>query len=69
MLPPTLSAAEAAAVRAFMAAARALLGGDLLDARLFGSRARGEGDAGSRGRLTSRACRCDGGKPPPECGG
>ena len=27
-----------------MAAARALLGGDLLEARLFGSRARGEGD-------------------------
>ena len=41
---PTLSAAEAAAVRAFMAAARALLGGDLLDAKLFGSRARGEGN-------------------------
>jgi predicted nucleotidyltransferase len=42
-LPPTLSASETAAIREFMAAARALLGSDLRDARLFGSRARGQG--------------------------
>jgi uncharacterized protein len=38
-----LSAAERAALRAFMISARSVLGADLRDARLFGSRARGEG--------------------------
>jgi predicted nucleotidyltransferase len=42
-LPPSLSASETAAIREFMAAARSALGGELKDARLFGSRARGEG--------------------------
>lgn len=42
-LPPTLSASETAAIRAFVAAARAILGPDLKEARLFGARARGQG--------------------------
>ena len=42
-VPPTLSATETAAVREFMAAARAMLGPELKEARLFGSRARGQG--------------------------
>lgn len=42
-LPPTLSATETAALREFIARARGLLGSDLRSARLFGSRARGEG--------------------------
>jgi predicted nucleotidyltransferase len=42
-LPPTLSASESAALREFIAAARAVLGPELREARLFGSRARGEG--------------------------
>lgn len=42
-LPPSLSASETAAIREFMAAARSTLGPELKDARLFGSRARGEG--------------------------
>lgn len=42
-IPATLSAAEGAAVREFMAAVRAALGQELRQARLFGSRARGEG--------------------------
>lgn len=41
-LPPTLNARETAAIRAFVAAARALLGPELKAARLFGSRARGD---------------------------
>ncbi len=40
---PSLSASEAAAIGEFMTAARATLGTELKDARLFGSRARGEG--------------------------
>lgn len=43
-LPAHLSAAERAALAEFLARARALLGDELLEARLFGSRARGEGD-------------------------
>jgi|SRR5436309_8545817 len=43
-LPPTLSATERAAIREFVDRARAILGPELKDARLFGSRARGEGD-------------------------
>jgi predicted nucleotidyltransferase len=44
MLPPAaLSATESAALREFLAAARAMLGSGLKQARLFGSRARGEG--------------------------
>jgi len=39
----TLSAAEKAALTVFMARVRELLGSDLKSARLFGSRARGEG--------------------------
>jgi predicted nucleotidyltransferase len=42
-LPPTLSASETAAIREFTARARDLLGANLRSARLFGSRARGEG--------------------------
>ena len=42
-LPPTLSASETTAIHEFMAAARAMLGPELKEARLFGSRARGEG--------------------------
>lgn len=42
-LPPTLSASEVAAIREFVAAARAMLGPELEELRLFGSRARGEG--------------------------
>ena len=42
-LPTTLSASEAAALREFMSRARDVLGGELKSARLFGSRARGEG--------------------------
>lgn len=44
MRRPTLSPAEDAAIREFMRAVRDLLGGDLREARLFGSRARGEGN-------------------------
>jgi predicted nucleotidyltransferase len=42
-LPATLSASEAAAIQAFVQAARAELGSELRDVRLFGSRARGQG--------------------------
>ncbi len=42
-LPPFLSASEKAAVREFVDGARAVLGSELEDARLFGSRARAEG--------------------------
>ena len=42
-LPTCLSASEATAIGEFVAAARAMLGPDLREARLFGSRARGEG--------------------------
>lgn len=41
--PATLSAGETAAIQEFIAAARARLGSELKDVRLFGSRARGEG--------------------------
>jgi len=41
--PEHLSAAEKGALGDFLDRVRALLGDDLLDARLFGSRARGEG--------------------------
>jgi predicted nucleotidyltransferase len=40
---PTLSAAEKNALTTFMTRVRAMLGPDLKSARLFGSRARGEG--------------------------
>lgn len=40
---PPLSATETAALREFVTGARALLGDGILDVRLFGSRARGEG--------------------------
>jgi predicted nucleotidyltransferase len=40
---PALSASETAALREFVAAARTMLGPALKSARLFGSRARGEG--------------------------
>jgi uncharacterized protein len=43
-LPATLSTAERQALAGFLTRVRALLGPDLLEARLFGSRARGEGD-------------------------
>lgn len=43
-LPAHLSTTEKAALADFLERARALLGGKLLEARLFGSRARGEGD-------------------------
>lgn len=39
----TLSASETAALREFVARARTMLGAELKEARLFGSRARGEG--------------------------
>jgi predicted nucleotidyltransferase len=39
----TLSASEQAAVRAFVDRAREMLGADLREIRLFGSRARGQG--------------------------
>jgi predicted nucleotidyltransferase len=42
-LPSSLSDSETAAIRDFMAAARSVLGPELREARLFGSRARGEG--------------------------
>lgn len=42
--PEHLSAAERGALTDFLDRVRALLGDDLLDARLFGSRARGEGN-------------------------
>lgn len=45
--PSHLTPAETAALRELLPALRALLGGELLEARLFGSRARGEGHAGS----------------------
>jgi predicted nucleotidyltransferase len=41
-LPAHLTPAEQAALTEFVAAARRVLGADLLEARLFGSRARGE---------------------------
>jgi predicted nucleotidyltransferase len=41
--PAHLTAAEKAALADFLGQVRALLGDDLLEARLFGSRARGEG--------------------------
>ena len=40
---PTLTAAEKAALSEFMTRVRQMLGSDLKSARLFGSRARGEG--------------------------
>lgn len=43
-LPAHLSTTERAALADFLDRAGALLGGELLEARLFGSRARGEGD-------------------------
>lgn len=43
-LPRHLSPVEAAAIVELVAAARAVLGADLYEVRLFGSRARGEGD-------------------------
>lgn len=42
-LPPHLSPCERTAICEFVAAVRQRLGDDLLDTRLFGSRARGEG--------------------------
>ena len=45
--PATLSATETAAIREFVARVRDTLGADLKSARLFGSRARGEGHEGS----------------------
>jgi predicted nucleotidyltransferase len=42
-LPRTLSSSESAAIREFVAGVRALPGVELKEARLFGSRARGEG--------------------------
>jgi predicted nucleotidyltransferase len=42
-LPSTLSASEIAAIHEFIARAREVLGEQLHEARLFGSRARGEG--------------------------
>lgn len=42
--PAHLSTTERQALADFLKRARALLGHDLLEARLFGSRARGEGD-------------------------
>jgi predicted nucleotidyltransferase len=42
-LPSTLSVSERRAIEEFMAAARAMLGAELMSARLFGSRARREG--------------------------
>ena len=42
-VPSALTGSESAAIHEFMAAARALLGAALEDARLFGSRARGQG--------------------------
>jgi predicted nucleotidyltransferase len=46
-LPPTLIASEKAAIHEFAAEARACLGPELHEMRLFGSRARGEGHADS----------------------
>jgi predicted nucleotidyltransferase len=46
-LPAHLSAAEKGALTDFLGRVRALLGDDVLEARLFGSRARGEGGEGS----------------------
>ena len=45
--PRHLSPCERAALADFVGRARALLGEELLDVRLFGSRARGEGGEGS----------------------
>jgi hypothetical protein len=42
-----LSGAEREALERFLCRTRSLLGGDLLEARIFGSRARGEGDEDS----------------------
>ncbi|MBI2892146.1 MAG: nucleotidyltransferase domain-containing protein [Deltaproteobacteria bacterium] len=47
MLPAHLTPAERAALKEFLSEARAALGADLIEARLFGSRARGEGTAES----------------------
>ena len=44
---PTLTPAESAAIDEFVAAVRSLLGEELREVRLFGSRARGEGTAES----------------------
>jgi predicted nucleotidyltransferase len=46
-LPPHLTPAEATAVRQLVAGARERLAGEILEVRLFGSRARGEGHAES----------------------
>jgi hypothetical protein len=46
-LPPTLSASEQAAIREFIRGARALLGARIREARVFGSRVRGEGNEDS----------------------
>ncbi|HEY3359421.1 MAG TPA: nucleotidyltransferase domain-containing protein [Polyangia bacterium] len=46
-LPAHLTPAERAAVVEFSESARRLLGAELLEARLFGSRARGDGDEDS----------------------
>jgi len=46
-LPAHLTPAEADALRELLPAVRALLGSDLLEVRLFGSRARGEGQPDS----------------------
>jgi uncharacterized protein len=45
--PAHLSAAERGALADFLSRVHVLLGEDLLEARLFGSRARGEGGEGS----------------------
>ena len=42
-MPPTLSASEQDALREFIDRVRPMLGAELREARLFGSRARGEG--------------------------
>jgi predicted nucleotidyltransferase len=44
---PWLTPAESAAIDSFLASVRTLLGPGLLEARLFGSRARGEGTTDS----------------------
>jgi predicted nucleotidyltransferase len=47
MIPSFLTPAERAALDAFVVEARAALGAELVEARLFGSRARGEGNESS----------------------
>lgn len=49
VVPTQLTSREAHAVRAFVEAARALLGDDLREVRLFGSRARGDSNEDSDG--------------------